>query len=134
VHCESIIESAAGEGVDGNGLFESPDQHVAFRLKAEARIGSGGVANGFGNRDGRGFRLTAEACREVDIASNRGVVEMLGRAEVADHGTAGVDPDAKTADLFVADEVFNAGAIENTQCAETALSNHVGAVEERHHA
>src|SRR5439155_17949112 len=81
--------------VNRDRLSHAPDRYASFRVEAQARIRFYRPVNGFGNHDGEGFGLTAQARGQIDRISDSRIIEMLRRADVSNDGSSGMDTDSQ---------------------------------------
>ena len=103
-------------------------------MEVQARIGSNRITDRFGDNNGRRFRLSAETGGEINGAAYGGIIETFGRAYITDDGAARVYSNPEAVHVLLAGSVGLVSAIENAQRAKATLTDHIGAIENRHHA
>ena len=103
-------------------------------MELEAFVGCNRIAHRLRDGNGCGFGLTAEAGGKINGAADCRIIEVLRRSDIADHGASGVNADTKAPDIFKVGGVFHVRDVDDAERAEAALKNHVGALEDRHHA
>src|SRR5687767_4425428 len=91
----SIKTSRSAEGVDRNRIPEAAYRNLPLGVESQSGVVTNGVSHRLRDNDGRRLRLTAETGGQIDRASDRGIIEVLRRPDISDHGAARVDTDAE---------------------------------------